>query len=164
MGDSKKNTLVFMIGLSLRWMINHGFDYVLYPIILVWLGNEDGAVVLTILATIINVLIIRVYDWSKTDWLLIEKIKHMGEREDHTGWKAHVFKFARKNKVLTFLVLCADDPVTVTLYFRKGSYQYNGMSARDWKIFIASNVVSNLYWVGGWVAAIELVKSLFEFF
>ncbi len=153
-----------MIGLSMRWMINHGFDYVLYPIILVWLGNEDGAVVLTILATIINVLIIQVYDWSETDWLLIEKIKHMGEQEDHTGWKAHFFKFVRKNKVLTFLVLCADDPVTVTLYFRKGSYQYNGMSTRDWKIFIASNIVSNLYWVGGWVFAIELLKNLFKFF
>jgi hypothetical protein len=157
-----KDTLVLATGLSLRWASNHSFDYVLYPVVLLWLGNNLGGVVLTVLATILNVLVIKAYDWSKVDWFWIEKIKHAGELKGHEGWKAHFFNFVQKNKILTFLILCLDDPVTVTLYFREGSYRYNGMSKRDWKIFLAANVVSNLYWIVGWVAIIGLFQKIWQ--
>lgn len=164
MNNLAKDTATLSAGLFMRAVINHGFDYVLYPVVLLWLGNTIGGIVLTILAVIINIAIIKAYDWSKTDWLLIEKLKDLRDRDDHSGWKAHLFSIIRKNKVAMFFILCIDDPVTVTLYFRKGSYQYNGMTKSDWGIFILSNIVSNFYWIVGWVLIIELVKKVLQLF
>lgn len=165
----KENTLVkdgatFSAGLAMRWVINHGFDYLLYPIILVALGSTVGGIVLTVLATVINIFIIRAYDWSQTDWFLIEKLKSKVNDDSHTGLRARIYNFIRKNDVLMFFLLNLDDPVTATLYLRKGHYQYNGMKKRDWIIFLCSNVVSNFYWIVGWVLVIETFKTIRAFF
>lgn len=148
-------------GLALRWIINHGFDYVLYPVVLVAFGTTVGGIILTILALIINVLIIRAYDWSQTDWLLIEKLKSKVHDESHTGIKGRIFDFIRRNNVLMFFVLNLDDPITATLYLREGAYQYNGLTKRDWGIYIASNIVSNFYWIIGWSLIIEAFKYVY---
>jgi hypothetical protein len=58
-------------------------------------------------------------------------------------------------------VLCLDDPVTVTLYFREGSYQFNGLNSRDWRVFLAATLVSNMYWIAGWAGIIELGRWIF---
>ena len=115
---------------------------------------------MTILSVFLNLLIIRAYDWSKTDWLLIETLKGLREDQSPGRWKQFIRKLLRKSDVLAFFVLCFDDPITVTLYLRHGSHQYNGMSARDWKIFFAATVVANLYWIIGWSAVIEGAKWL----
>lgn len=164
MNNLVQDTALLSSGLFLRAVINHGFDYVLYPVVLLWLGNLYGGIVLTILAVVVNIAIIKAYDWSKTDWLLIERLKKNRDSDMHEGWKGGFFRFLRRNNVLAFLILCIDDPVTVTLYFRKGHYEYNGMTKRDWYIFIAANIVSNLYWIIGWVAIIELFRLIVAFF
>jgi hypothetical protein len=78
--------------------------------------------------------------------------------------KVLAFMLTAVANVLIFLALCADDPVTVTLYFRKG--EYSGMERRDWVIFILATIVSNLYWIIGWTIGIALlwtrVKRLFS--
>lgn len=158
------------MGVLIRWVVNHWFDYLLYPVVLAWLGSVWGGIALIVLAGVINIGLIRAYDWSKTDWLLIEKIKHLGEQiesEEDVGlpkWLVKILKHTRKRPVLTFFALCVDDPVTVALYFRKGSYQFNGMSRRDWYIFLAANVVSNFYWIVGWSAIIKGFRYLVSFF
>jgi len=158
-----KYAFLFAAGLVLRNAIDYPFDYVVYPIVLAWLGSVKGGIVLLILGVFINILIIRAYDWSKTDWFLIEKLKSLQEDSQETLF-IRVLKFFRKSSILTFLILCIDDPVTVTLYFRKGNHMYNGMTAYDWKIFLLANVVSNLYWIVGWSLVIEFVKFLMEKF
>ncbi len=158
-----KYAILLATGLVLRNAINYPFDYVVYPIVLAWLGSVIGGIVLLFLGLFINILIIRAYDWSKTDWFLIEKLKSVQDSDEKTLF-VRLLQFFRRSKVLTFLILCLDDPVTVTLYFRKGNYRYNGMTAYDWKIFLLSNVFSNLYWIVGWSLVIEFVKFLMEKF
>jgi hypothetical protein len=158
MGELGRGTVRFATGQAILRAINYPFDYILYPIILLSLGSVTGGLLMFLLSLIFNVVIIQLYDWSKVDWLLLEKIKQMQQRDDSDGWWMRVLHTVRKNKVLTFLVLCIDDPVTVTLYFREGSYQFNGLRARDWRIFLAATVVSNLYWVLGWVGVIEFFR------
>lgn len=32
------------------------------------------------------------------------------------------------------------------IYLRNGSHQYNGMARRDWRNFLASLAIANIYW------------------
>lgn len=144
----------------MRYLINYPFDFLLYPAVLIWLGNIWGGLAMTILSVFLNVLIIRAYDWSKTDWLLIETLKGFREDPKAGKWKRLLGYVLRKSDILAFFILCIDDPITVTLYLRHGAHQYNGMSRRDWRIFFAATVVSNLYWIAGWAVVIEGVKWL----
>jgi hypothetical protein len=169
MEEDTKKTLIkdgatLSAGLAMRWMINHGFDYIVYPIVLVTLGTKVGGMALIIFATVANAALIRAYDWSKTDWFLIEKLKSNVANTDHTGFKQKIFNFLKRNDILMFFILNLDDPITATLYLRKGHYQYNGMIKRDWIIFIASNIVSNLYWIAGWTAVIAGFRAVISFF
>ena len=58
-----------------------------------------------------------------------------------------------------FLVLCLDDPTTVTLCFRRG--KYSGMERRDYILFILATIVSNLYWILGILAVGEGIRRIF---
>jgi hypothetical protein len=150
----------FALGLAMKKFLELGFDYALYPAALVWLGYFWGGLIMTCAAVLINILIIRAYDWAETDWLFIEKLKHVRENDNIElprliRWLKPLLS---KGDVPAFFVLCLDDPVTATLYLRKGAYQYNGLSARDWKIFAAANVVGNLYWIIGLAGVIEGIQ------
>lgn len=149
-------------GLVMKRVFNYPFDYVLYPFVMWRLGYVWGGLVMTFLSVFINLLIIATYDWSKTDWLLIESFKSFREGKSEGKWKRFVFvsKILRKGDVPAFFILCLDDPITATLYLRHGVYQYNGMSRRDWKVFVAASIVANLYWIIGLAAVIEIVRRL----
>ncbi len=162
-GTTEKAVLTFTTGFIMKGAINYPFDYLLYPSTILWLGSIIGGILMIGLSVIINILLIRAYDWSKVDWFLIEKIKSLDEKSEG-GFIIQTLKRVRNNKTLTFFVLCLDDPITVTLYFREGSYQYNGMSKRDWKIFIASTAVSNMYWIIGWTAILQVGIWVWAFF
>jgi len=130
-----KKGLTFGAGLLLKWGINYPFDFLLYPVVLIWLGNIWGGLVMTVLSVILNIIIIRAYDWSQTDWLLIETLKGLRENDSKSKWQHFFYTILNKSDILAFFILCFDDPITVTLYLRKGSAKYNGMAWRDWKIF-----------------------------
>ncbi len=158
-----KYFFLLVSGLLLKRAINYPFDYVVYPIVIAWLGSIIGGIILTLIALVVNVFIIRAYDWSKTDWFLIEKLKSI-ENNTETTLFVRLLKFFRKNKVVTFLILCLDDPVTVTLYFRKGSHLYNGMSKEDWRNYFISSIIANVYWIIGWSLVIEIFRWIVERF
>ncbi len=151
---------ILATGLSIKKLLEFGFDMVLYPAALALLGYVTGGAVMMAAAIILNALIIKAYDWSKTDWLYIEEIKKVRDSDDVKlpGILNILKPLLRKGDIFAFFILCFDDPVTVVLYLRKGSHLYNGMSSRDWKIFFAANVVANLYWITGLIAIIETFK------
>lgn len=148
---------ILTAGLFLKRAVNYPFDYVLYPLMLLWLGYLWGGLVMILLATVLNLLIIWAYDWSKTDWLLIETLKEVRHGDSENRWQKIVRALLRKGDIPAFFVLSLDDPVTTMLYLRHGVREYNGMSARDWWIFVASTVVSNLYWILGIAVVLESI-------
>ncbi len=153
----------FAFGLALKKGLEYGFDYVLYPTVLVMLGYVWGGVVMTVAAVTVNILIIRAYDWAKVDWLFIEALKQARDGNAESLPKAiarlkPILKLGDMPALIAISVI--DDPVTAVLYLRKGSHQFNGMSRRDWKIFVAANVVANIYWTLGIVTVIELFKVI----
>lgn len=150
-------------GLSMKKVLEWVFDYGLYPAALAWLGYLWGGLLMTVIALIMNILIIRAYDWAKVDWFMIEEIKKIRDHEEVKlpGMLNILKPLLKKSDIMAFFVLCLDDPVTVVLYLRKGSNLYNGLSRRDWHIFIAANIVANLYWITGIAAVLEIFKAIF---
>ncbi len=152
----------FATGIAMKKSMEFAFDYVLYPAALIWLGYIWGSVLMTAAAIILNYLIIRAYDWAKVDWLFIEEVKKIRDGEDVklTGILKWLKPLLKKGDVVAFFALCADDPVTAVLYLRKGSHLYDGLDQREWRIFWAANLVSNLYWIGAIVLTLETFQHI----
>ncbi len=153
----------FGVGFTLKKSSDYAFDYVVYPVVIISLGYVWGGVVMTLLSVAMNILIIKAYDWAKQDLLMIELLKST-IHQDKDGMRFLLLrKFIRNNNIAAFFFLSwVDDPIVVTLYLRKGSYQYNGMSFRDWNIFLGSTVVSNMFWIISLGSIIELSKIFFR--
>ena len=141
-------TALFGTGLALKEAINWPYDYILYPAVIIWKGPLVGGAIMIFLSIFYDLWIIRAYDWAKTDWFYIEKLKEIRETDAQTRWGRWFRWFLKKGNVAMFFFLCVkENPATVVIYFRKGSFQYNGMKSRDWKIFFASVVVANLVYI-----------------
>ena len=74
--------LTLAAGLLMKRFINWPFDFVLYPLAMVSLGDLWGGAVMVALSLLGNLVIIRAYDWSQTDWLAIEALKGFLEGGD----------------------------------------------------------------------------------
>ncbi len=135
------------IGITASQFLVFVFDYLLYPFIVYQFGLLMGGIVMTIFSLIACLLVMKVYDWSKRDWLGIESIKRLKE---YTGGrktgKILSWILRQSNPVVMLFLSIKFDPFIATIYMRHGSHQYNGMSKRDWKIFFTSLVLSNIYW------------------
>jgi hypothetical protein len=55
-----------------------------------------------------------------------------------------------------------EDAFRAVIYMRHGSHQYNGMSRRDWKIFLASLMIANVYWTLAAYMGISVVEWLWK--
>ncbi len=133
------------VGYTGNWLMVKGFDLVLYPLVIFKLGILRGGVVMALLSFVICLLTLRFYDWSKRDWLGIEAIKGMKEYEgNHFLGRCTAWMLRRSDWLACLLLSVKTDPFITTTYLRVGAF--SGMSRRDWKIFVASWFISNLYW------------------
>ena len=114
----------FGAGVAIKKSLDYGFDYLLYPLALLWLGYLWGGVSMTAASVILNLATIRAYDWSRRDWLLIETVKQV--RDDPEGLAARplVNWIVRKGDIPAFFILSwIEDPIVVTLYLRHGTHR-----------------------------------------
>ena len=167
----KFNVKILAIGHAIFHASNYGFDYVLYPFVVYKLGPLYGGVVMSILAIIITLSLLFVYDHLKKDWLGLETMKELvddffkeEEREVKKNWKKKwkkIFNYIfNKNKIGQFIFLSIQfDPLITTIYMRSGHHLYNGLRTRDWKIYLASTVVANVWWTGIAFAAISVLRE-----
>ena len=83
------------------------------------------------------------YDWSKTDWLGVEAVKTLKELEG-SRFKRIVAKIIQSGDTFAIVALSMlFDPFIVLVYMRHGVNQYNGLTKRDWRIFLVSILISN---------------------
>jgi hypothetical protein len=143
----RERAAILGIGLLGNSLIANGFDYVLYPWVIWTLGPLHGAAMMTVLSFLICWATLLFYDWAKKDWLGIETIKQLKEYRGASrlarvlGWAA-----AKGDAALLVILSVWTDPFVTVAYLRQGAHQYNGMSARDWKIFMLSLAIGNAYW------------------
>jgi len=125
-------------------MVN-GFEFVLYPFVIFKLGLVYGGIVMSILSFIICLLTLWFYDWSKRDWLGIEAIKELKHYEGDGWFRRQLSRLLKSGDPLACVVLSIKfDPFITTAYLRHGAF--SKMTTRDWKIFVASWVIGNVYW------------------
>ena len=69
----------------------------------------------------------------------------------------------KKSDPAAFLFLSSKEDAFITMvYLRHGSHQYNGMSARDWRIFLGSLAVANVYWTLAAYMGISVVEWVWK--
>ena len=160
--DMSAKIITFGAGVAIKKGLDYGFDYVLYPIALLWFGYFWGGLLMTAASVVLNLAVIRAYDWSKKDWLLLETLKGVLDRSKGRSTGGIVSWVLQWGDVPAFFLLSwLEDSIVVTLYLRQGAHQFNGLSRRDWMIFWASTVVSNLVWILSLASIIETVRWLF---
>jgi hypothetical protein len=109
------------------------------------------------------VILVKFYDWSKWDWLGIETIKGMKEYQGESrlgNFSAWILQ--RSEPMVFFFLSIKEDPFVTMVYLRHGSHQYNGMSARDWRIFLGSVAIANIYWTLAAYMGISVVEWVWK--
>jgi len=151
-------------GITAFNLFNYAFDYALYPFIIYKIGIIKGGLLMTAVAAVINILCLKFYDWSKRDWLGIETLKGMKGYEGANRLVRFMSGMLKKSDPAAFLFLSVKEDAFITMvYLRHGSHQYNGMSVRDWRIFISSVAISNIYWTLAAYMGISAVEWIWKF-
>ena len=139
------------VGYTANWLSIFLFDWVLYPIVISKFGVLWGGILMTVLTFIVCYYLIRFYDWSKTDWLAIELIKEkvITKIRDYQGksrfGQLGSFLLKQTDPIVVLVLSLKFDAAVVTILMREG--KYNGLSERDWRIFISSILFSSFYWI-----------------
>lgn len=163
----KQRLLILFVGFLGNKILADAFDKILYPIVIYKLGPIVGGITMTIASLLVCLLMIFFYDWSKQDWLMIETIKEGKGGVKNRFWS---WAFRQSDPVLFVILSVWTDPFITTIAMRHGHWQFNGLSKRDWKIFIGSVLVGNLEWIivltgGIWIVTEKLwpwMKPLVE--
>ena len=149
-------------------------DWGVDPLIVLLLNSGIGGfkgmaltwVALSIVSFVACYLTLLFYDWSKTDWLGIEAAKELKEELDGNWFRRVITRILRFGDRFAVVALSiTTDPFIVVAYMRHGANQYNGLTRRDWKIFLISICIGNgwettvLY--GGLEAVKHLLKTVF---
>lgn len=148
------------------------FDYLVYGAVVIYTTATWGVVwgsfmcflIMLFPSAAICYAFLRFYDWAELDLFGIETLKRLRDGEMLESWFGNlVVRIARKGDVAAFFALSLyADPLMTTLYLRKGVEQYDGMTARDWKIFWSSVIISNAYWTLRWVVIVEIVYFVWK--
>lgn len=149
----------FGIGIFIKKGSDFLFDYVLYPWALVYFGILAGGAFMTIASAAFNIFAIRIYDYYKTDVLFIESLKFDDDRVNFSPFFRMILV---RGKLAMFIWLSwIEDPIVVTLYYRKGSNLFNGMAVSDWRNFASSTILSNLLWIFSISSILEVLSYIF---
>jgi hypothetical protein len=156
--------LLFLTGATTFTVINYSFDFVLYPFALYKLGVVVGFFTMMLLSFLFCWGYFIIYDYLKRDFLGIEfskeKMSSIIASEDSVGLKLLLVRVLRKSRAFLFVFLSIYfDPFVAVAFERKGNFAYNGLSARDWRLFILSLIISN----GFWSTTVFAGLSFFEF-
>ena len=149
----KERLGIVLVGLLGSRVINHLFDEVLYPFVLCKIGSVFGGVIMTLGSLLVCLLMLKFYDWAKKDWLCVETVK---EAKEGTKSRFIVWVLGQRDAVSFLILSTVTDPFVTTIAMRKGAWQFNGLSKRDWKIFLGSVLIGNVLWtillsLGIWV-------------
>ena len=112
----------------------HAFDYLLYPFVMWKFGILNGGLVMTVVSCLLCYGSIRLYDWTKTDWLAIETIKAtvngMREFHGHSGPREFIASMLKKTDTIVFFFLSMKFDAA-TPYFTCGKERINSTVSRN---------------------------------
>ena len=167
------------IGIYGNWLKDYAFDFVLYPFVIAKYGILWGAPVMTMMSFLVCYATILFYDKTKKDWLGIETLKAIKDFSPKSipknimgglltkitnGFGEFTAWILKKSDLVVMTALSIQfDPFITVAYMRHGSHQYNGLSKRDWKIFLISLLIGNIYWTMAVFTGITILEALWRF-
>jgi hypothetical protein len=159
--------LLFLTGATTFTVINYSFDFVLYPFAIYKLGVVVGFFTMMLLSFLFCWGYFIIYDYLKRDFLGIEyskeKMNDIINNQNRVGIKLVIVKILRKSNVILFIFLSIYfNPFVAVAFNRKGNFAYNGLSARDWRLFILSVIISNGFWSTTVFAGISFFDFLYK--
>ena len=116
---------------------------------------RPGVVTVHLLAPVCEIIGVEVGRAPRVRERSVGSLARLSTLPNPSWWQRVILWATRHGDFAIFLALCAfQDPFITTAYFRRG--RFDGITARDWRLFLASVFVSNLYWTlrSGAVAAI----------
>ena len=150
---------------SFDYCVNWLFNYPLYIYVMNDYGLKYGFLIMSCLSFSICLAYILIYDIIKKDLFLLEDAKEFMEKIGSYGGESRAKKLlawiVRKGGFFSaFLILSLwKDPFYTTAFCRKG--KYDGLSRRDWGIFLGSVVIGNAVWALSVFGGIEVFKRVF---
>jgi len=155
-----RRTVELSTGFIVWKIYDYLFDYALYPFVIWKLGPWRGGPLMASLSLFICLLFLRVYDRLRRDWIGLEFVKGLRHYRGRSRWQKALAWLVSRGDVMAFLVLSAKfGPFITTAYLRKGAY--NGMTGRDWSIFMASWLLGNALWTFICYGGISTLRLLF---
>jgi hypothetical protein len=157
---------------SVSWVFGFGaystfawlYDYPLYGFVIWQLGPIFGGVAMTLLTIPVDLYSLRLYDWSQRDWLAIEYLK---SHERYQG-RNPLRKFCRyvlvetPTSVKVIALSVKFNAFITTALLRKGAFEFNGLTRRDWGIFWLSFVATQVYWIVVVALGVEGLKGIVD--
>jgi hypothetical protein len=182
---------VFQVGFGFGFWsgISWVFDNILYPAVIAWKGLLLGGLIMSVSAIIITAVLLVFYEYTKVDWMGMEELHAL--KEKGADWMQ---QFNQKKSANTLLFWCkrvvffvpalffrgvlwmlnrgdgfafvalsiTTDPFLTAIYLRHG--RFDGLNARDWGIFLASGILSNVYWTLRSFGVVMLIRFILEKF
>ena len=153
----------FAVGLLGNWMMKWTFELILYPFVIYKCGVLWGGLIMIVLSFFICYATILFYDWAKRDWIGIEVLKGIKESKTDSVIGRLISKIVKKSDPVAMVFLSIKfDPFITVAYMRHGAHKYNGLSERDWKIFITSLTIGNIYWISAVYLGITVIGSIWR--
>lgn len=134
---------------------NHGFDFVLYPAAIAFLGIWKGGVLMIILSMILNYIFAHFYRNMGVGEIFI----WIDNASSNPNWIGKSFRFfLRAGYWPTLAFLAWEDPTKAFIYARKGVSKK--FSTKDWIVFVEVNVLGNLIHTLSWGGIIALIRAI----
>jgi len=137
------------------WFLDRATEFVLYPIVIYFLGPVSGIAVMMLYSFLVCWGLIVLYDWVSNNWIRdtlgFETLKEAGEGFE--GWLGRTWPFtlldlrsgSRAFRAGLFVYLSVMfDPMTCLIIMRPKDRHAMGIG--EWKTFLGSVVLSNVSW------------------
>ena len=121
------------------------FDNVLYLYVVYRLGLLVGGALMTALSLTLCAATLVAYERMRVDWVGAGALERLASLPSPSWWQRLILWADRRGALPVFLALSVfQDAFITTAYFRRG--RFDGLRGRDWRVFLGSVLVSNLYW------------------
>ncbi|MDP1690247.1 MAG: hypothetical protein Q8L52_03540 [bacterium] len=137
---------ILALGLTANKAMVYWYDFTVYPSLIANYGLIHGWLYAAVGSVGLCLGTLWFYNLTKQDWLLLETLKHVRDGQAMGRIRRFFHNLANRGDAFAFFFLCVwHDAFIATVYMRKGAGNYT-MTTRDWKIFWASTLVSEIWW------------------
>lgn len=133
-------------GHALYATFNWFFDNVLYVYVVYTLGMVKGGALMMAASFVQCAVTLVVYQRMRIDWVGTGLLAEIRARRERTRLERALVWASERHPAFIFTLLCVfQDPFITAAWFKQGSFER--LTRRDWALFSAAVVVSNLYWI-----------------